>query len=136
MSNALVNAGGDLAAFGEEAQLVHIRHPRDPRRLVCSVEVTNEALATTARRFDPFHSADTTGSAIIDPGSGRPMDAIDGATVRAPSCLIADALTKIVMLAGTGSAGLLELYDASALLISADDVQISPDWQHAVHLAA
>jgi FAD:protein FMN transferase len=136
VSNALVNAGGDLAAFGKEPQLVHIRHPRDPRRLVCSVEVTNEALATTARRFDPFHSADTTGSAIIDPGSGRPADAIDGATVRAPSCMIADALTKVVMLAGTGAAGLLELCDASALLISADDVQISPDWQHAVHLAA
>ena len=137
LSSGLVNAGGDIAVFGKEAVLVHIRHPRDPRRPICSVELTNQALATTARRFDPFNSADTAGSAIIDPGSGRPANAIDGASVRATSCMTADALTKIVMVAGTDATGLLELYNASALLISADgDVQISPDWQHAVHLAA
>jgi thiamine biosynthesis lipoprotein len=101
------------------------------------VEVTDEALASTARRFDPFQSADTANSAIIDPGSRKPADAVDGATVRAPCCMIADALTKIVMIAGTGAAELLEQYNASALLISTDgDVQITPDWQHAVYLAA
>jgi FAD:protein FMN transferase len=137
LSSGLVNAGGDLAAFGQETHSVHIRHPRDPSRLVCTIEVTDEALASTARRFDPFRSADTTGPTIIDPGSGQQIDAVDGATVRASGCMIADALTKIVMIAGTEAIGLLELYQASALLISADgDVQISSDWQHAVHLAA
>jgi thiamine biosynthesis lipoprotein len=136
VSSGLVNAGGDLGAFGE-ARLVHIRHPCDPRRVIGGVEVTNEALASSARRFDPFHSTDTTATAIIDPGSGKPANSIDGATVRAPSCMIADALTKAVMIAGTNATGLLELYNASALVISTDgDVQISPDWQHAVHLAA
>ena len=137
VSGGLVNAGGDLAAFGRDAQLVHIRHPRDPRRLVCSVEVINEALASTARRFDPFHSAGTEASAIIDPGNRKPANAVDGTSVRASSCMIADALTKIVMIAGTDATELLEHYNASALLISADgDLQITPDWQHAVHLAA
>jgi thiamine biosynthesis lipoprotein len=57
--------------------------------------------------------------------------------VRAPRCMIADALTKIVMIAGTEAAELLEHYNASALLISTDDdVQITPDWHHAVYLAA
>jgi thiamine biosynthesis lipoprotein len=136
-ASGLVNAGGDLAAFGEVPQTVHIRHPRDPRCSICSVEVADEALATTARRFDPFQSADTTSSAIIDPGNRKPAHAIDGATVRAPSGMIADALTKIVMLAGTGATELLEHYNASALLISTDgDVQITPDWHHAVYLAA
>ena len=129
----LVNAGGDLAAFGEAPQTVHIRHPRDPRRSVCRIEVTNEALASTARRFDPFQSAATTTSAIIDPGNRRPAHAIDGATVRAHSCMIADALTKIVMIAGTDATELLEGYNASALLIlMGGDVQFSADWHHAV----
>ena len=137
VSDGLVNAGGDLAVFGQEAQLVHIRHPCDPRRLVGGIEVANEALASSARRFDPFHSADTMATAIIDSGSGKPANSIDGVTVRAPYCMIADALTKIVMIAGANATGLLELYNASALVISADgDVQISSDWQHAVHLAA
>jgi len=136
-AGGLVNAGGDLAAFGGAPQTVHVRHPRDPGRLICSVEVTDEALASTARRFDPFQSADTASSAIIDPGSRKPADAIDGVTVRAPSCMMADALTKIVMIAGTEATELLDHHNASALLISPDgNVQISPDWHHAVHLAA
>jgi thiamine biosynthesis lipoprotein len=136
LSGGLVNAGGDLAIFGRESQWIHIRHPRDPSRMVCRVEVNNEAMASTARRLDPVHSTNTTASAVIDPRSRAPADGIDGVSVRAPSCMVADALTKIVMIAGTDATGLLELYSASALLISADDVQISSDWQHAVHLAA
>lgn len=135
--SGLVNAGGDLAVFGQDPQTIHIRHPRDPRRLICSVEVTDEALASTARRFDLFQSADTTGSAIIDPGICKPAHTIDGATVRARSCMVADALTKIVMISETDALELLEHYNASALLISTDgDVQITPDWHRAVHLAA
>lgn len=137
MPNGMVNAGGDLAVFGPEAQMIHVRHPRDPRRVMCAVEVADAALASSARRFDLFRSAETAGSAIIDPGSRRPAQTIDGATVRAPSCMLADALTKIVMISGTGAAEMLERYNASALLISADgEVQITSDWHHAVHLAA
>jgi FAD:protein FMN transferase len=136
-ANALVNAGGDLAVFGPEPQSIHLRDPRDPRRLMCSVEVRDEALASTARRFDLFRSAETTASAIIDPRTRAPADTVDGVTVRAPSCMIADALTKIVMICGTEAIEWLEHYRASALLILGDgDVRITPDWHHAVHLAA
>jgi len=133
----LANAGGDLAAFGAQVQSAHVRHPREPGRVICRVEFANEALASTARRFDPFRSAQTAESAIVDPHGQTPANAIDGVTVRASSCMIADALTKIVMISGTGAAGLLELYNASALLITSDgEVQMSPDFQNAVHLAA
>jgi FAD:protein FMN transferase len=136
-ASGLVNAGGDLAAFGQEPHAIHTRHPRDPRRLMCRVEVTNEALASTARRFDPFQSADPTVSAIVDPATGKPAEMIDGVTVRARSCMIADALTKIVMICGIDASEWLEHYHASALLLSGDgDLRITPDWHHAVHLAA
>jgi FAD:protein FMN transferase len=136
ISNGMVNAGGDLAAFGQDPHAIHIRHPRDPRRLMCWVDITDEALASTARRFDLFQSAETTGSAIIDPLTGKPTELIDGATVRARSCMVADALTKIVMISGTEATELLEHYNASALLVSADgDVRITPNW-HSVHRAA
>jgi FAD:protein FMN transferase len=135
--SGLVNAGGDLAAFGEEAQRIHVRHPRDPARAVCAIDVQEEALASSARRFDPFHCAKPTVSAIIDPVGGKPASAVDGVAVRAPTCLIADALTKVVMIAGTQAIGLLERYEASALLVSASgDVHISHDFRNAVHLAA
>ena len=51
--------------------------------------------------------------------------------------MVADALTKIVMIAGTDAIEWLEHYGASALLVSSDgDVRITPDWHRAVHLAA
>ena len=137
VSSGIVNAGGDLAAFGSEPQVVHVRDPRDPRRPICSIEVSNEALASTGRRFDPFQSAATADSAVIDPGTSKPPDTIAGATVRASSCVIADALTKVVMILGTGAGDLLEHYGAGALLVSRDgDVQITPDLHHAVNHAA
>jgi FAD:protein FMN transferase len=137
MTGGIVNAGGDLAAFGPEPQFVDIRHPRSPAQIVCSVRLENEALASSARRFDPFHAVDTSSSAVIDPASLCVADVVDGASVRASSCMIADALTKIVMIGGTGASDLLEHYAASALVISDDgSLQISSDLHRAIHLAA
>lgn len=137
LAYGVVNAGGDIAAFGALTQSAHIRHPRHPGRVACRVEFADQALATTARRFDPLRSAETARSAIVDPHGQTPTSAIDGVAVRARSCMIADALTKIVMISGPDAGSLLELYNASALLITSDgEVQISPDWQNAVHLAA
>ncbi|WP_407167752.1 FAD:protein FMN transferase [Bradyrhizobium sp. ORS 111] len=133
----LVNAGGDLRVFGQGPHTVHLRHPGDPLRLLARIELTDEALASTARRFDLIDGAAPGVSAIIDPLTGKPPGAIAGATVRAPSCMIADALTKVVMISGTGAGDVLAHYGASALLISVDgEMQITSDWPQAVHLAA
>jgi thiamine biosynthesis lipoprotein len=137
VTSGMVNAGGDLSLFGHEPQAVHIRDPRDPRRLICSIALTCEALASTARRFDPFQSAETADTAVIDPATGRPSQAIAGATVRASSCMMADALTKVVMIRGTEAGDLLEHHGAGALIVSRDgDVQITPNLHHAINRAA
>lgn len=137
IDQAIVNAGGDLAVFGTSAETIHIRHPCNPGQSICSIELANAALASSARRFDPFQTTDTLSSAVIDPATQRPAQLIDGATVRAPSCMIADALTKVVMLRGSDAGAVLERYNASALVLSPDgDLKISSDWHHAVHLAA
>jgi FAD:protein FMN transferase len=137
ISGGMVNAGGDLAVFGRDPQTVHIRDPRHPGRLICSVALENEALASTARRFDPFQSPVTANSAVIDPARHKVADAIDGVSVRASSCMIADALTKVVMIEGSEAAGLLEYYNAGALMISGErELQITPNLHHVVRLAA
>jgi FAD:protein FMN transferase len=135
--SAIVNAGGDLAAFGPDARVIHIRDPRSPDKLMCEVEVSNQALASTARRFDPFRSADPADSAVIEPNSRKPARANHGATVRAPSCMVADALTKVVMICGTQAAAPLAHYRASAIFVSADgDVRATTDWQGAGYHAS
>jgi thiamine biosynthesis lipoprotein len=127
--SAIVNAGGDLAAFGPKARTIHVRDPRFPDRLICQVDVRNQALASTGRRFDPFCSAAAADSAVIEPKTRTPAHAVHGATVRASCCMIADALTKVVMLAGTEAAAPLSHYRASAIFVSADgDVRVTIDW--------
>jgi thiamine biosynthesis lipoprotein len=133
---ALVNAGGDLAAFGPSPHTVAVRDPRDPRRLMCRIVLGNEALASSGRYFDPFGSSEPVSSAVIDPSSQKPSHAALGATVRAPSCMLADALTKVVMLAGPSATALLDHYRAGALVVSAGGiVRMTRDLQSTVCLA-
>jgi thiamine biosynthesis lipoprotein len=135
--SAIVNAGGDLATFGPGARAIHIRDPRSPGELMCQVEVSNQALASTARRFDPFHSTDTADTAVIEPETQMPAHSVHGATVRAPSCMVADALTKVVMIAGKQAAVPLAHFHASAIFVSTDgDIHTTSDWQGVVQHAS
>lgn len=135
--DGLVNAGGDLAVFGPRQHPVDIRDPRHPDRPMCQVVLSNAALASSAGHDDPSRCDLPSSSAIVDPLTGRPSHMIRGATVSAPRCLIADALTKVVMNVGEGAAALLEHYGASALFVSAQGgVHVTTDWKNGVRFAA
>jgi thiamine biosynthesis lipoprotein len=136
MSEGVVNAGGDLAVFGPHPHAIHIRDPRQPQRPMCEAALRDAALATSAGRFDPLTCREAGESAVIDPRTGAPVCGIVGATVRAPTCVHADALTKVVMAFGEAAGPLLEFYGASALFVSGRGVHVSADWQDGVHLAA
>jgi thiamine biosynthesis lipoprotein len=137
IGEGVVNAGGDLAVFGPHPHAIHIRDPRQPQRPMCEVGLRAAALASSAGRFDPLSSGEPAGSAVIDPRTGTPVHGVVGATVRAPACVVADALTKVVMAAGEGAGALLESCGASALFVTATGgVHVTADWQDGVHLAA
>jgi thiamine biosynthesis lipoprotein len=130
VAGGLVNAGGDLAAFGPKAWSVQIRDPRDPRQMIGAVDIVDEALASTGGGFDPFASPSVAKTAVIDARACAPASACAGATVRARCALLADALTKVVMIAGEAAAPLLKELGASALLVRPDgDMRITPSWQ-------
>ena len=136
-SDGIVNAGGDLFAFGRMAHPVYIRDPRDLRRALCCVEIANAALASSGRLCDLPFGAVVPGSAIIDPSRQAAVDEIAGATVRAPSCLMADALTKIVMIRGEETLPLLRRHGAKALFVTnSGEICTSPGWPDAIAAAA
>jgi len=133
MPQGFVNAGGDLATFGAMPMSVDLRNPRDPGRILCRIEIKDEALASTGGGFDPFHSPDAAGCAIVDPRSQRPTRRLAGATVRAPSCMIADALTKLVMIDPQSAIALLKQERAGALIVSGDgEVSVTREWDGAL----
>ena len=118
MASALVNAGGDLRHFGPQAAPVHLRDPADASRLVASVAVGNAALASSETS-----GLATTGAAhavrpspLIDARRGVPLQAQAGASVLAPSCMVADALTKVVLVTGDRQHPMLRRHGASLVL--------------------
>jgi thiamine biosynthesis lipoprotein len=137
VTDGLVNAGGDLRAFGQQSHAINIRDPRRPERILFRVTLCDRALASSAGRFDPMHSRHALASAVIDPVTAMPARSVSGATVCAPTCMMADALTKVVMNAGEAAGMVLEYYGADALFVSSHgDACVTANWKNEVHLAA
>ncbi|GAP65387.1 hypothetical protein MBSD_n0676 [Mizugakiibacter sediminis] len=110
---AVVNAGGDLRVLGDEPQMVAVRDPQQPQRLLPLGALADGAIATSA----PYFSESGGDWSIRDPAGGSPRR-YRSVSVLAPSCLRADALTKIVWLRGAeASASLLARLRAQAVTL-------------------
>ncbi len=106
-----VNAGGDLRRFGLIPHPIHLRRPD---RLVKVAELRCGAIATSVPHV--VHAgrlAQSLGS-IFDPRENRAWNGSGAVMVAAPSCMIADALTKVAALAGPACAALLARFGAQA----------------------
>jgi thiamine biosynthesis lipoprotein len=115
VQQALVNAGGDLRALG--AQRVRLRHPQDPALAAHELELRDEALATSAIYFSRRLLGAEPVSPLLDPRSGKPYLGAASVSVRAPDCLHADALTKVVLFAAPEAAEeVLAAFNAHAYL--------------------
>ena len=108
-----VNAGGDLRAFGAVSLPVHLRDEDDggvrPFAMLQDGAFASSHFGTGARMalFNGAKRAKRAKRAARHPGH-------DGVSVAAPLCLWADALTKVVALAGDSAAALLARYGATA----------------------
>lgn len=111
-----VNAGGDLKV-GARARAIEVRHPAEPRALVPLGSLAGVAVATSARYF----AARAIGSAVVHPiivpASAAAACYTGSISVIARRCIDADALTKVVAVAGAGAAPVLEAYGAEAHLL-------------------
>jgi thiamine biosynthesis lipoprotein len=95
----VVNAGGDLRVSGTRTYRVCVRHPLVPFAAGHELELTGAALATSAAYFSRRKLGPQEVSALLDPRSGRPYLNEASVSVRAPDCMSADALTKVVLFA-------------------------------------
>jgi thiamine biosynthesis lipoprotein len=111
--DAVVNAGGDLAMTRWQGRDVGIRTPGSDGRETLTFSMENRCLATSAAYYHE------NGHAILRPDSLAPLECMDSASVFAPSCMVADALTKVALLADD-AASVMKVFDATALLIGLD----------------
>jgi thiamine biosynthesis lipoprotein len=97
--DAVVNAGGDLRVAGPRVRQVALRHPLAPDRTSESVPLLNAALATSGAYYSRQHRREGDVSALVDPTGRRPHLDPGSVSVRAATCMGADALTKVVLFA-------------------------------------
>lgn len=111
--SACVNAGGDLRVFGETPFPVLIRDPRSPSEAGLQLQLQNEALASSGNYFSIGHS----GSALVNGHDGQPCLGEFSVSVRASTCMLADALTKVVAASGDPQHPALARFGAAAFII-------------------
>lgn len=107
----LINAGGDLRHCGEHPATIHLRDPQEPSRIVGTLDLRNTALASSATAGLDFFEPRCV-SALLDGRSHEPLPLGRGVSVSAPTCVIADALTKIVLATRDAEHPLLAHHDA------------------------
>ena len=114
----VVNAGGDLRVFGPEPRIVHIRHPLDPGHRSRTISMRESSLATSVgyNRVADFANQ----RPLIDGRTDRPILDNLSASVCAPDCMTADALTKLVLTMRSEAKPILRRHHARAFLLNGD----------------
>lgn len=115
--NACVNAGGDLRLLGPGPHRIAIDTGSEPRVTQPVLEIDEAAVATSSGRT----FGDTGQSAHMHGRTRAGVGAQTCVSVVAPTCMHADALTKIVLAARADSVALLQRLDATAYLHDASD---------------
>lgn len=115
-----VNAGGDLRVFGSQSEPLHVRHPQSPERLLPIATLTQCAAATSAGYPHKDEAASKAGV------HAHPLHGVlelhrCSVTVIAPTCMVADALTKVVLASRNPHHHALAQFEASALWLNVLD---------------
>ena len=125
-TNVLVEAGGDLGAFGQKSPdqpwTIGVRSPRDENQpLLTKLTVRSRSLATSGDYLQSF-SPDFRHHHILDPHRGISSPELASASVIAPSALAADAYATALMVMGPGDGSALieRLSDVEALMVTKD----------------
>lgn len=112
--NLLVEWAGEMRASGHhpEGRAWHVFISRlgspDPKKAIATLPLNDEAVATSGTYFQRWTIVEggvtTTYTHIFDPATGFPLvcgeERLSSVTIVAPTCLVADALTKAAFVLG------------------------------------
>jgi len=126
VKTGVVNAGGDLRAFGPASRFVYLRRPANPTCFAGAVRVRERAMATSGIYFERRKHDGHYVSPLLDGRSGQTARELISVSVAAAECMVADVLTKVVFALRAKAAGLLAQYRADALLLERDG---TPSWR-------
>jgi thiamine biosynthesis lipoprotein len=103
IEHALINAGGDILVHGGKGEnkpwKIGIQDPWKPRGHVDVVTLNSGAIATSGN-YEVFFDREKLFHHLIIPNSGSPAPDIASVTIRAASCIEADAIATSVYVMG------------------------------------
>jgi thiamine biosynthesis lipoprotein len=114
VTSACVNAGGDLRIVGTEAERVAIRTATAPVDVLPLVEIRRGALATSCSAISARAHAGERVGCHMSGQTHRAVDARTTVSVLAGRCVVADALTKVVLADEAAAVPLLRRFHAVA----------------------
>ena len=102
--NGIVNAGGDLFAFGQKSKespwTIGLQHPRKPQDLLAAFAVKNQAVATSGDYQRYFVKDGVRYHHIFDPATGTPARKMIHTTPTTTEAMEADAMATAVFVMG------------------------------------
>lgn len=117
--HGLVNAGGDMRAFGGKAEglpwNVAVRDPLHPERALTTLELTDGACATSGD-YEVFFDRERLFHHIVDPVSGRSPHWAHSVTVTAGTTALADSMSTALMVLGPRGEDLLRPHVGRVIL--------------------
>jgi thiamine biosynthesis lipoprotein len=125
VTDVLLNIGGDVQHFGSLPMVIGVADPFAPAENappIGAVRLENAALATSGGYRRGFIANGNRVSHIVDPRTGQPVNHIASASVFAPDCATADALsTAFSVMQPTESIALADsLPDIGCMLVEND----------------
>ncbi len=132
IKSALVNAGGDIYAFGipqeSKGWQIALQHPRKPDAILTVLEIQDKAVATSGDYQRYVKISGQRYNHIIDPRTGYPCaDVPASVTVLAADCLSADALATSLFVLGPqkGIALVNRLENTEAIVTSVEQDKLN-----------
>ncbi len=105
IKSGLINAGGDLRAYGliagKRPWHIGIQHPRKPEQIIISIDIKDKGVATTGDYQRYFIKNKERYHHILNPKNGWPINKTISATVVADTVMDADALSTALFILGT-----------------------------------
>ena len=117
-TQAIVNAGGDLRVHGPGTETVQLRTGGAQSAMLPLIAIGDGALATSAYGGRRRRIRGRLATPLVNPRNRLPSMSTRTVSVAAPTCIVADALTKVVALDGARAARVLASYGASAAIVS------------------
>jgi thiamine biosynthesis lipoprotein len=115
VKDVVINAGGDLRVKTSKPQALWLRDPFQPDHFWPGGYMKDGALASSGGTGAVRDSRQGPHTPLLRPGQSQAPQFVAGVSVLAPTCVVADALTKVALLAPVSLAQkALHLFNAKA----------------------